>query len=224
MSHSPVSSEDEAPEAFSFSTSKKTAEGEARTLQKFHAEEKRKLKEKRREKDRALKAKKAQAQAEGKGKGRAKETVFTQEDDESGSEGESGSLSRDDLEARMERAMREAQDESDEDDEGEDEDFVMGGVQRDEGESGRQDDEDSELLSDSEDEPLRAESRPSQKKDYLPDHLFASAFSQLSSQDGSKAQVKTKKRAASPPTKKRKRVKKSTDIVVGHAHLSFMLP
>lgn len=220
MSHSPISSDDETPEAFSFSISKKTAEGEARALQQFHADEKQKLKEKRRQKDRTLKERKAQA----KSKSKVKETVLTKEHDESESKDEDGSLSRDDLEARMERAMREAQEESDEDGDGKDEDFEVGSMQSDEAEGSGEDDKNSELHSDSEDEALRAEPRSSQKNDYLPDHLFASAFSQLPSQDGSTAKAKVKKRAASPPTKKRKRVKKSTEVAVGYASILLSLP
>ncbi|GJE99038.1 hypothetical protein PsYK624_152760 [Phanerochaete sordida] len=210
MSRSQSPSDDEAPEAFSFGASKKSAEGEERALQQFHAAEKQKLKEKRRQKDRVLKERKAQST--GKGKGKAREIAFTEEDEES--EAESAAPERDDLEARMERAMREAQAEMDEEDGDDDEDFEMGGMQSEEDEedgSGQEEEVES-----ADEEPSPAQSRTAQKKDYLPDHLFASAFSQLPSDDTPKSKSKSKKRAASPPTKKRKRVQKSAkDLVVG---------
>ncbi|EKM52943.1 uncharacterized protein PHACADRAFT_259107 [Phanerochaete carnosa HHB-10118-sp] len=113
----------------------------------------------------------------------------------------------------MERAMREAQEEFGEDDEGEGEDFDMSGQQNDEDEGSERDDENDAESEDEDDEPIQSE--PMKKKDYLPEHLFASAFSQLSSEDEPKAKARSKKRAASPPTK-RKRVKTSTkEIVVG---------
>lgn len=218
MSRSPVSSDDEAPEAFSFGASKKSAEGEARALQQFHAAEKQRLKDRRRQKDRVLKERKAQAKGAAKGKGKARETVFTEADDES--DGGDAAPSKEDLEARMERAMREAQAEMDGDD-SEHEDVEMDGTQS-EGDASELDedeadedeaDEDSE---DEEEELSQIQSRPAQK-DYLPDHLFATAFSQLPSKPPkTKAKAKSKQRPESPPPKKRKRVQASTkELVIG---------
>lgn len=251
MSRSPESSDDEAPEAFSFSTSKKSAQNEAKALEQFRAEEKLKLKEKRRQRDKTLKERKEQSKAttkalaKGKGKGKAKAAEVA-EDDEEESEEENvgrragGSASREELEDRMERAMREAQDESGESDESDEEDFGAEGVESSEEESedefGR-DEEDVEMLSGSEDEDeddlpppkqkrtVQKESKSEPKKDYLPDHLFASAFSQLPAQDAPKSSSKSKKRAASPPPTKRKRVKKSTkETVVGYVYCRRSLP
>ncbi|EKM52955.1 uncharacterized protein PHACADRAFT_259121 [Phanerochaete carnosa HHB-10118-sp] len=113
--------------------------------------------------------------------------------------------------------MREVQEEFGEDDEEEDEDFEMiemSGQQNDEDEGSERDDENDAESEDEDDEPIQSE--PTKKKGYLPEHLFASAFSQLSSEDEPKAKARSKKRAASPPTKRRKRVKTTMKgIVVG---------
>ncbi|PSS31099.1 hypothetical protein PHLCEN_2v2355 [Hermanssonia centrifuga] len=229
MSRSSSPSDDETPESFSFSTSKKTAEGEAKALQKHHADEKQKLKDNRRQRDRVLKERKAQAvkdreiRKETKGKGKAVE----------GEEQSGGPRSSDELEARMERAMREAQEESDEDGilEGSDEEELASGSGLSEEDEEDSDDDDevemqagSEGESEEEDEDSASLKPPSKKQkllqnpDYLPEHLFASAFSQnaaAASASSAKSEGK-KKRAASALPKKRRRVKQTAkDIVVG---------
>lgn len=234
ISRGQESSDDEAPEAFSFTSSKKSVQSEAQALQQFHAEEKQKLKEKRRQRDRTLKERKAEAK--GKGKGKSATAVVEDESEEDEAEGRKAGGSTDELEARMERAMREAQAESGEDGEGGD--FDMEDVDEEsegsesEHESGEED-QDAQMNSDSENEeeenqaipakpkrPSAKESQSTQNKDYLPEHLFASAFSHLPTQTDSQTKHKSKKRAASPPTKKRKRVKKaSKDVVVGYVNL-----
>ncbi|KIP05262.1 hypothetical protein PHLGIDRAFT_128994 [Phlebiopsis gigantea 11061_1 CR5-6] len=214
MAHSSASSDDEAPEAFSFSNSKKTAESEAKVLQQFHAEEKLKLKEKRRQRDRTLKER-------AKGKGKAKETTVaearsSESDAEDSGREAGGSASREELEARMDRAMLEADAESSE----EEEDSIMGDAS-----SSGDDDEPGAEAHDagSVDAVAPAPTRPkrtpakqpisSSKKDYLPEHLFTSAFSQL---PPSAPAPKSKKRAASPPAPHRKRAKKARkDLSVG---------
>ncbi|THH00811.1 hypothetical protein EW026_g1751 [Hermanssonia centrifuga] len=150
-----------------------------------------------------------------------------------GEEQSGGSKSSDELEARMERAMREAQEESDEDDilEGSDEEeMASGSGLSEEDEEDSDDDEEvemqagSEAESEEEDEDSASLKPPSKKQkllqnpDYLPEHLFASAFSQnaaAASASSAKSEGK-KKRAASALPKKRRRVKQTAkDIVVG---------
>ncbi|KAI0653870.1 hypothetical protein C8Q70DRAFT_1058983 [Cubamyces menziesii] len=123
------SSEDDAPEAFSFGTSKKAAKGEQQAVHQFHASQKLKQKEKNRAIDRKLK----ERAAEGKGKGKAKDVGAShwekatrgkgsaQQDSEDGEGSEAGDedSGRNALEERMARAMREAEEEdSDIDEEG----------------------------------------------------------------------------------------------------------
>ncbi|KAI0828493.1 hypothetical protein BC628DRAFT_1362897 [Trametes gibbosa] len=124
------SSEYDAPETFSFGSSKKAAKGEEEAVRQFQAAEQRKQKERNRAIDRKLKAR----AAEGKGKAKAKNEDastthwakatrgkgvaedFSQDDAD---EGEDDGLGRSALEERMARAMREADEEdSDEDGEG----------------------------------------------------------------------------------------------------------
>ena len=66
MARSPASSDDEAPEALSFSSSRQAAKAQDEALQQFHATEKQKLKDRRRERDRVLKERKAQAKGKEK--------------------------------------------------------------------------------------------------------------------------------------------------------------
>ncbi|KAI0077490.1 hypothetical protein K474DRAFT_1690821 [Panus rudis PR-1116 ss-1] len=236
MSHHTSSSDDEAPEAFSFDSQKKAVKGHDEAIQKYTAELKRKEKEKNRARDRVLKER-AQ-QAGGKKKKSKKSPDFVQ--GSSGSDGESeddeeGVRPKDDLEARMERAMREAEEESDADDpEAMDNDEEFGGFGADpEGESGSEEndseegshsgmdedededeDENEEYMSEEEQERPRPKS--SKKANYLPDHLFQSAFAQAqkTSSTLTKRKASTKKEEAT--LKKRKRPRKTNkDIVVG---------
>ncbi|KAI0339193.1 hypothetical protein BDW22DRAFT_607127 [Trametopsis cervina] len=225
------SSDDEAPEAFSFSSAKKGAKGESRAVSAFHAEEKKKQKEQRRERDRTLKERKAkEVGKDGKGK----------REDKAGNEDEE----KTELEMRMERAMKEAQEEADEDEGSgsEDGDVDVDAMEDDDGlESGSEDeDEDAEMdsgsdSSESEDEEQaatyssksrlssRAAPQPPRKLDYLPEHLFSAAFSDAQpsgSRTGSQSKSKTKKTDERPQVsqqKKRRRAKRSEkDIVVGY--------
>ncbi|TCD61191.1 hypothetical protein EIP91_008797 [Steccherinum ochraceum] len=215
MAPSPHSSDDEAPEAVSFNSSKKTTKNEQAAVQKHHATEKQKRKEKNRNRDKALKERAAVAQVVLRRKGKAT------------AEGKS------ELEARMERAMRDAEGESDEEDEdtdeleedvalGSDEEFedtsedaVMddaGSINEEDGDEAEDDDDDDEET------PISQTTRrqpPKSTPNYLPDHLFASAFSQPQSHTSSPKQL-SKRKPKEQSTKKRKRSKKSSkDIVVG---------
>ncbi|KAI8973089.1 hypothetical protein BD414DRAFT_468722 [Trametes punicea] len=121
------SSDDEAPEAFSFGSSRKAAKGEEEAVRQYHAAQKLKQKEKNRAVDRTLKERAAAAkgkrkpQAVGvshwekatKGKGIAQGGA----EDDRGSDGSGEDPSRNALEERMARAMREAEEEDSELDE-----------------------------------------------------------------------------------------------------------
>lgn len=111
------SSDDEAPEAFSFGQSKQAAKGEQNARQQFEAEQRRKLKQKNRERDRVLKERATQVKGTAKAAPGRKGKGVAREEDEDESADEGGSAPRDDLEARMERAMREAAEESGEEEE-----------------------------------------------------------------------------------------------------------
>ena len=159
------SSDDEAPEAVSFGTSKKTAKGEQDALQQHHASQKQKKKEKNRAIDRALKDRSANAKGKGKAVGDrsgkvVKKAASPSDEEESGSDDAEESTqdgpSRKDLEERMARAMMEAEGESgsEEDDEeftGFGDDVEMDGEDEEmsddaEESGGEDDDEDEESL------------------------------------------------------------------------------
>ncbi|TBU43164.1 hypothetical protein BD309DRAFT_961237 [Dichomitus squalens] len=127
------SSDDEAPEAVSFDSSKKTAKGEQNVLKKHHAVLKRKKKDKNRAHDRALKERSASIRGKGKEtdrpaasrrQSRQTEAEVSEDEDsdlddpEAGSDGVGG-RSKEELEARMARAMAEAEDESEAEDDDE---------------------------------------------------------------------------------------------------------
>jgi hypothetical protein len=213
-----MSSDDEAPETFSFTTSRKTAKEEGRVLTDFHAHEKKKLKDRRRERDRALKERKhGQAPNRELGSGKndkgKKRLVASDEIRES--------HSRSELEARMERAMKEAEQESDEEedmgrrDQERSSESSMQGIQADKAELQGALDEDQELNSDeSEDDEERPTFSKQSKADYLPDHLFSAAFVNPPS---SSAKLKGKPgMEASPSLSKKRRSAKRTpkDIIV----------
>ncbi|KAM5543973.1 hypothetical protein V8D89_002590 [Ganoderma adspersum] len=123
------SSDDEAPEAVSFGTSKKAAKGAQDALQQHHTAQKQKQKEKNRAIDRALKDRAANTKGKGKAvvvesdKQSKKAEATLSEDEESdvgdAEQGMRGGPSRKELEERMARAMMEAEGESgSEDDQG----------------------------------------------------------------------------------------------------------
>ncbi|RDX49465.1 hypothetical protein OH76DRAFT_532811 [Lentinus brumalis] len=229
------SSDDEAPEAVSFGSSKKAAQGEREAVQQFHASEKQKRKEKNRAVDRALKGRSV------KGKGKAKDTA--NEDGDSGSDEDAGEggPSREDLEARMARAMMEADDEDLEEEGGEsafgglsgEEDVEMAedevgmsdaeeeSVDGDEDEGELEEDEDDEMdsgnVEDEEEVDLTAKQPTSSKRNYLPDHLFKSALSSAPSKS-SKIVFDDSSRDSPPPSTHRKRKRRqqsSKDVILG---------
>ncbi|CAL1710490.1 unnamed protein product [Somion occarium] len=230
MARSSVSSDDEAPEAISFNSEKKAAKGRDAALQQFQSEERLKTKEKNRRKDQALKER---ALSKRKPDVKGKDKAVNEEEDENEDDGSLAGPSRDDLEARMERAMRDAAEQSGSDLEDEEpEEFE--GFNADDSEADefseasddsvsdessedelpvhvREDGEEEESPSEEEDVPPR---KPSQKLDYLPDHLFTAAFSQPETSSGAKRKAAASQKDT--PTKKRRRLKKTNkDIVIG---------
>ncbi|KAH9913685.1 uncharacterized protein BXZ73DRAFT_106864 [Epithele typhae] len=219
------SDDSDAPEAVSFGSSKKAARGEQAAVQTFRDAQKRKTKEKNRALDANLKAR-AQGQAARKiedggraaKKPRVEEVVDGSEedergeeagedDDESGDQDEGGGPSRKDLEARMARAMLDAEEEEDEDLSGDDPERL----DEDDG-SGLSGEEDAELddpEEDSEDEELAPA-----KSNYLPEHLFSALHTKPKN---TKIVFSDDTPARPPPSqsKKRKRSKSVKDIVVG---------
>ena len=244
----------DTPEAVSFGASRKTARGEHGAIQRFHAEEKMKAKEKNRARDRAMKAraesakvakgkavaggrsaKRARIEEEDAGSGEDEEGTDSGEDDEQSA---AGGPSKKELEARMARAMMDAEDEEEDEDEdfeegsafgdfsGEDDELEGDGEEGEEFEDDEDGDEDPSNADEDEDEDMASESEeevddyspaPSHKPNYLPDHLFKSALSNAATK-GSKIRFDDdlSSRAAPPPQRKRKRTKTSKDIVLGY--------
>ncbi|KAI0643989.1 hypothetical protein C8Q79DRAFT_913814 [Trametes meyenii] len=115
------SSDGEAPETFSFGSSKQAAKGQAEAVRQFQAAEKLKQKEKNRAIDRKLKARAAESKEKGKTKStgashwekatNGKGIAQTGLEDEEASGREDDEFGRTELEERMARAMREAAEE-----------------------------------------------------------------------------------------------------------------
>ena len=112
MSHSPASSDDEAPEVASFQSEKKAAKDRANAHQQFQTQEKEKRKAENRRRDQALKER---ASVKKKQKVADSGSGDVNEEEELGV---GGSRSRDNLGGRMERAIMEAFQELDEDEDG----------------------------------------------------------------------------------------------------------
>ncbi|KAH9923818.1 uncharacterized protein B0H18DRAFT_1013523 [Fomitopsis serialis] len=244
-------SEDDAPETFSFNTSKVAAKDAEHALQRYQTAEKQKLKKLNRERDR-LRKEQAQAKAAataGSGKGKGKGAS-----EESDSEDELEGRPKSGLEARMERAMQEAEQESNEDDEAEE---AWGGLGSEDasnrthragdrdGTSDDSSDEDSDATgdvhssnasqsdsSDSEEDPDLEEAPAPRKKapttpTYLPDHLFKAAFSTSASSSKRRLDTADEPSESRPRKKQRKRTKRSgkgTDVVVGSRTIRTLAP
>ncbi|PCH37126.1 hypothetical protein WOLCODRAFT_167324 [Wolfiporia cocos MD-104 SS10] len=240
---SPETSDDEAPESFSFGTSKAAAKGEQGALHQFQAAEKQKNKRKNQERDRVLKERAAQAKANAvrKGKGKAAPAKKAAVEKKEESHERHNAHGEDDLETRMKRAMKEAEEESDIEDDAEGRNGSKDGLEESDAESaedeansssdrgveeeeGEEEEEEEEEekeggRDESEDEEYRKPlpTSPS-KKNYLPDHLFQSALSKVPSTSSSKRKLDVSGGESKPPAKKRKRAKrtgKGKDILVG---------
>jgi len=244
-------SEDDAPETFSFNTSKVAAKDAEHALQRYQTAEKQKLKKLNRERDRLRKeqakdkaAVKA-ASVKGKSKGAS---------EESDSEDELESGPKSELEARMERAMQEAEQESGEEDEAQEEWGSLGSENapnradrasdQDDSSDGSSD-EDSDASGDAHssnasqsdssdsDEDAEPEEAPAPRKKapttptYLPDHLFKAAFSTSASSSKRHLDTADEPSDSRPRKKQRKRAKrpgKGTDVVVGSRTIRTLAP
>lgn len=237
MAHlDPVSSDDDAPEAVSHSTSKRNAKREKKTLRDFEAEENARKKAHNRERDRKLKERavvtrlgKLSDNAVRKGKQKAPRESNVESDGSSGQE--DGVLKDDTLQVRMRRAMEDAAAEMDDgDDENADgglENLTDGGscdsgideeMAEFDAERGLEDDE--EMASGSEDESEDEDRSPltksSAKGQYLEDTLFASAFASRSAHAMADT-TGTKSLQKVQPSRKRQRrsFARAKDLLVG---------
>jgi len=183
------SDSDDTPETFTLAESKKSAKRKSEEIEKAHAAINRQSKLKNQEKDRVLKE-----QAK-----RRKERENAQGDEDGRADA---------LEARMERAMKEAQDEeslvvdSEEERDGFSDDEIEGELASDMefGEDG----------TDEEEEDLEQKSTK-----HLPDHLFEAAFASQNVQLEDASNSTTKTSSKPKPSKKKKRKTQSKDIVLG---------
>lgn len=211
MSSYSEGSEDETPEAVTFNTSKRRAREDENALQAFQSEEKRKKKERNRERDKALKERAVQS---GK-KGKAKET-----DPDVGEARGDGGSSRGDLEERMNRAMREAEEEEEGLDSGE-EDATFSNAEMDE--DGDSDDAFAPNIplrakrhTISDDSPSeRSQEKRSRRSNYLPEHVFVSAFADSKTPSPKATSKRKQEDGDNKPRKKKRSRKSSKDIVIG---------
>jgi len=228
------SSEDEgsdAPEAVSLSQSKKHIQKLETTRKNAEIAQRQNKREKNRERDRKLKERaeknKDEAAVKSSAKGKGKVVESQSGDDE--------------LQARMERAMQEAQEESSEDEDenqaesssqseelegisvnDEDEEDEDSNIEDDHAEEEDDDESESEDEGESEDDSVHEEPPKSQKTrfnpDHLPDELFAAAFA---SKPKRKTLAENSEKEAhttlSRPAKKRKSSKVQKDVVIGYA-------
>ena len=230
------SSEDEgsdAPEAVSLSQSKKHIQKLETSRKNAEIAQRQSKREKNRERDRKLKERaeknKDEAAVKSSAKGKGKVVESQTGDDE--------------LQARMERAMQEAQEESSEDEDedeaesssqfeesegtsvnGEDEEDEDSSIEDHHAEEEDDDESESESEDESEDDSVHEEPPKSQKTrfnpDHLPDELFTAAFaSKPKRKTLAENSEKDNDTTISRPAKKRKSSKIRKDVVIGYAIL-----
>ena len=201
------SSDEEAPETISLIQSKQSVHRRETELKKAEISIKEKKRGENRERDRKLKER-----AE-RNKGKQKE--------------KSGSSRDLDLEARMQRAMQEAQDEMGEDESGDEEEFAgFGGLEgSDDDESGEESSSQGEESNSDDGDESDTESNPNDtdreeqpgrisNPDHLPDELFEAAFK--ASTGSSKRKVQDIDSKTQPSLRKRKRSNgPPKDLVIG---------
>lgn len=200
--HDSSDSDSEGPETFTLSQTKGAAQKRNAALRELEAAEKRKKKVKNQERDRKLKK---QAEASKKRKVEAEES----DDDE-----ESEADAENDAEARMLRAMRQADEEVSDEEEGDE------SGEGEEGEEGMLEDgndvemdEDEEELEESSDEDMET-TASSSKPNHLPDHLFASAFSSKPTQKPSSSSI-SKSSQKSKKTRRKRTGNFPRDLIIG---------
>jgi hypothetical protein len=180
----PVLHDEDAPESFSLQDSKRTVRRQAANLLQFEASEKEKQRARNRQRDKRLKE-----------------------------QAEIPKRRRKDAQARMERAMldaakeeREGEGSSEHEAQDVDEDSSDGGSQDEDIEGGEDERMRSDDDSDREDDTKR-------KTDYLPDHLFVSAFSKPTATSRTISQSSTQ--AKLPRKGSKRRLRSAKDVVVG---------
>jgi hypothetical protein len=213
------SDEENAPEAFSLVQSKRNARTQDDALKRFQANEKERQKERNRERDRKLKE-------------RAEKTRKTK------------SMQEGDMQARIKRAMRDANEEMDEKEEGEEEELEDDGdeegseneedVEGSQSDMSSEEDEDMESAEDEEqshDGDSSDESqygindshsisqsslaKPKQNPQHLPDHLFISAFAAQTYPSSSKQKSPPSVSQKTNNIKKRSHRVQAKDLIIG---------
>ena len=182
----PMLLDEDAPESLSLQDSKRTIRRQAANLLKFEASEKEKQRARNRQRDKRLKE-----------------------------QAEIPKKRRKDAQARMERAMLDAAEEGREG-EGSSEHEDQEDVDKDSSDGGSQDedieeDEDEQMGSD---DPSDQEDDTKRNPDYLPDHLFVSAFSKPTAT--SKTISQSSAQAKLPRKASKRRLRSAKDIVVGY--------
>ncbi|KAK7444795.1 hypothetical protein VKT23_015112 [Stygiomarasmius scandens] len=188
-------SENEAPELVSLSESKKTAKKQHENVRKAVEEQETAVKKARKDRNREVDR-------------RMKERAQKRKSDfQPGEEEEDAETTNNDVEARMLRAMQQAEAESGSE-LGELDDEEEGSVVSEEDEEDDIEEDEGSQDEDDEDEEIEDHEDDLTKSNHLPDHIFASAFSQPLKD------VKIKK--LSKPVKKRKKFRKGPkDAIVG---------
>ncbi|KAI0746265.1 hypothetical protein C8Q80DRAFT_1271185 [Daedaleopsis nitida] len=241
------SSDEDVPEAVSFGSSKIAARSERNAVHSFNTAERQRLKEKNRSIDAKLKARASAGSKKTErkdmngqdGTKRRREAVEHEETEDDELDGDTaGGSERRELQARMARAMMEAEDEEEEENgefegfsaEDEDMDNENGGEEAEEGDEEDEDGdgdgdegeedafplEDAEMGSEDEEGADDEEGPARSNRNYLPDHLFKSALSTVPS----KSTKIVFDDAANPssPSQQRKRKRRplsGKDLVVG---------
>ncbi|KAG6371521.1 hypothetical protein JVT61DRAFT_9226 [Boletus reticuloceps] len=251
------SDDDDAPEAVSHSTSKADAKRNQKALRDFETDEKARRKARNQERDQKLKERarvtkggKTKTGERPKGVRIVDDALEGEDESESGGDG-SRKGAKDDVEARMLRAMRDAADEMESGEGDEDGEFTGLGQEMELGDdmasisdssfAQDEDDEDAEISvgesdsidpeaptddedMDEDEEPTSLHAhihRPERKADYLADDLFAAAFA---SQNSNPHPKKSEETTTQHTVKKRRRKFNAhpKDLVLGYVMSSQM--
>lgn len=202
------SDDEDAPEALSLIQSKRNAETHDDALNKFKAAEKAKRKERNRARDRKLKE-------------RAEKTRNTK----------TSATEREDAHGRMERAMRNAEEEMNEDGSESENDYegsaketgggdeVMEMVE-DKNDGVMESDDDGSQDETSESPSEQSQAKPKRNSQHLPDHIFTSAFTPRTQLSSSKRQLLASVSRKSDTVKRRKHRARAKDLTAGYVSTS----
>ena len=196
------SDSEDVPETFSLAQSKVAALSQNDALRQAEVAEKEKRKERNRQRDRKLKERALLT-------GRAK------------------ALDVDDVQARMERAMRDADAEEDSDDDTSEEGENTGDEDMDDDDDSSEEsgEEDKEMLpaeedtSDDDPEETEAPSSTSKNLDHLPEHLFTTAFTPTAPSASVHA---TSSRKTTLDKKRKRRTPGTKDALIGYVFLPIL--